>query len=103
MCKFWWPGCQKMANPIRYFRKERGWTLAQVAARLGTTPQTVSRLETEMMTVSTDWLQRFAAAFGVHMADLLEPPEGREIPFLGLLSGDGVVTSGRGERRSIGF
>lgn len=81
-----------MRNRIRHYRKRRGLTLAQVAAQLGTTPQTVSRLETEAMTLSMEWLRRFADIFDVHVADLLEAPEEREIPSFGAVTGDGSVT-----------
>ena len=81
-----------MRNRIRHYRKRRGLTLAQVADLLGTTPQTVSRLETEAMTLSMDWLRRFADIFDVHVADLLESPEEREIPSFGAITDDGRVT-----------
>lgn len=79
-------------NRIRHYRKRRGLTLAQVAEQLGTTPQTVSRLETEAMTLSMEWLRRFADIFDVHVADLLETPEDREIPSFGAVGADGQVT-----------
>jgi transcriptional regulator with XRE-family HTH domain len=81
-----------VTNRIRHYRKRRGMTLAQVAGQLGTTPQTVSRLETEAMTLSMDWLRRFADIFDVHVADLLEAPGEREIPSFGAVTGDGQVT-----------
>lgn len=81
-----------MRNRIRHYRKRRGLTLAQVAEQLGTTPQTVSRLETEAMTLSMEWLRRFADIFDVHVADLLESPEEREIPSFGAVAADGQVT-----------
>ena len=52
-----------MKTRIREFRKERRWTLQDLARQVGTTAQTVQRLETANMTVSTDWLERFGEAF----------------------------------------
>ena len=80
-----------MQTRIRHYRKLRGLTLQQLADRVATTPQTVSRLETGNMTVSIDWLERFAQVFGVHVGDLIEGGGGREIPLLGTLSGDGAA------------
>ena len=76
---------------IRELRKTRGMTLQVLADLVGTTPQTVQRLETSNMTVSTDWLDKFAQAFGVEPADLLRPSKHREIPFLGGIGSDGVL------------
>lgn len=77
---------------LREYRKARGWTLAQVADAMGTTPQTVSRLETNVMTVSTDWLQRFADLFEVDVVDFFEPVNVDRPDFLGMVEAGGVVT-----------
>ena len=79
-----------MHNRIRQLRKQRGMTLASLAEAVGTTPQTVSRLETEVMTLSTDWLQRFAAVLNVHPADLLESPDRPSIDLVGTLGREGM-------------
>ena len=79
-----------METRIREYRKLRRMTLQELADRIGTTPQTVQRLETANMTVSTDWLERFASVFGVHPADLIRGGRAREIPMLGVL-GEGAV------------
>lgn len=60
-------------------------TLAQLASLVGTTAQTVQRLETENMTVSTEWLEKFSQAFSVTPADLLAQHASFEIPILGCL------------------
>lgn len=82
-----------MQTRIRHYRRLRGLTLQQLADRVATTPQTISRLETGSMTVSIDWLERFAAVFDVHVADLIHGGGGREIDLLGTLAGDGAVLS----------
>ncbi len=77
---------------LRELRKASGWTLAHVAEALGTTPQTISRLETNVMTVSTDWLQKFAGLFGVSVADLIaETPSGIEV--IGHADAGGLITA----------
>lgn len=90
-----------MRNQIRRFRKEKGLTLAQVADRLGTTPQTVSRLETEVMTLTMDWLQRFADLFEIHPADLLDVPDARNLTHLGSLDSTGRLSASGLERFNL--
>jgi len=81
-----------MKNRIRHYRRQRHMTLKALAESVGTTPQTVSRLETEVMTLSADWLERLGSALGVHASELLDAPEKPEIPMLGLLGVDGALT-----------
>ena len=71
----------------------RGWTQGELATRLGTTAATISRLETADMSVSVDWLQKFADAFHIHPTDLLEAPDGRQIPMLGDMSAKGLQST----------
>jgi transcriptional regulator with XRE-family HTH domain len=54
-------------NRIRDIRKQKGMTLAEVAAacRPATTAQTIGRLETGMRNLSLVWMNRIAAALGV--------------------------------------
>lgn len=56
-----------MINRIRDIRKEKGLTLADVAAACSppTTAQTIGRLETGMRNLSLIWMNRIAAALGV--------------------------------------
>ncbi|AZI37143.1 putative Xre family transcriptional regulator [Caenibius tardaugens NBRC 16725] len=56
-----------MINRIRDIRKEKGMTLADVAAACApaTTAQTIGRLETGMRNLSLGWMNRIAAALGV--------------------------------------
>lgn len=85
-----------MNTRIRELRKRGGLTLQQLADLVGTTAQTVQRLETANMTVSTDWLERFADAFGVHAADLIAGGPNRSIQWLGSLNGEGDLASAGG-------
>jgi len=54
-------------NRIRDIRKQKGMTLAEVAAACSpaTTAQTIGRLETGMRNLSLVWMNRIAAALGV--------------------------------------
>jgi len=56
-----------MINRIRDVRRQKGWTLADVATRCTppTTAQTVGRLETGMRQLSLTWMNRIAAALEV--------------------------------------
>lgn len=56
-----------MINRIRDIRREKGLTLADVAARCvpPTTAQTIGRLETGMRQLSLTWMNRIAAALDV--------------------------------------
>jgi transcriptional regulator with XRE-family HTH domain len=62
---------------IRELRKLSGLTLKDLADAIGTTPQTVQRLETGSMTVSTDWLFRFAQVLRVQPSELISDPNAR--------------------------
>ena len=66
-----------MTTRIREIRRRRGLTLQALAEKVGTTPQTIQRLETNNMTVSVDWLLRIADALNLSAADLLEAPHQR--------------------------
>lgn len=72
-----------MLTRIRELRKKHGLTQVELAQKIGTTAQTVQRLETANMTVSTDWLEKFAKVFDVRPADLLQREEEGRITFLG--------------------
>ena len=63
-----------MINRIRDVRRQKGVTLAEVAAACDppTTAQTVGRLETGMRNLSLDWMNRIAAALGVEPQMLLK-------------------------------
>ena len=62
-----------MINRVRDIRKQKGMTLADVAARCTppTTAQTIGRLETGMRNLSLVWMNRIAAALGVESELLL--------------------------------
>src|SRR5690606_146714 len=60
-------GTRTVINRIRDIRRQKGMTLAEVAAACDppTTAQTIGRLETGMRNLSLAWMNRIAAALGV--------------------------------------
>ena len=83
-----------MSTRIRAIRKLRRLTLQQLADQIGTTPQTIQRLETGNMTVSVAWLERIGNALSLPAASLLENNPGVMVRFVGELESDGVVNAG---------
>lgn len=84
-------------NRIREMRKRRGLTLQQVANAIRpepTTPQTIGRLENGVRMVSIDWLAKIAEVLDCHVADLIEAPEGQDVPLIGAALPDGHVHAG---------
>lgn len=65
---------------IREVRKARGYTLKALAEAIGTTPQTIQRLETATMNVSMAWLTRIGAEFGLKPYELLPHPDSDATP-----------------------
>lgn len=70
-----------MINRIRDIRRQKGMTLADVAARCTppTTAQTIGRLETGMRNLSLVWMNRIGAALDVD-PELLVRSEEEEAP-----------------------
>ncbi|WP_324260935.1 helix-turn-helix transcriptional regulator [Altererythrobacter sp. H2] len=62
-----------MINRIRDIRRQKGLTLADLAAACDppTTAQTIGRLETGMRNLSTKWMDRIAAAMDVDPESLV--------------------------------
>jgi transcriptional regulator with XRE-family HTH domain len=78
-----------MNTRVREIRSARGLTLAELAKAVGTTPQTIQRLETGRLTMSLDWLTRIANALGLQPSDLLPA----RVRYLGDLTADGTILS----------
>ena len=90
-----------MKNLIRQVRLLRGLTQSELAAKVGTTAATVSRLEKDEMTLSTEWLDRFAHALGVHPSELIELRERPAIQMLGKAGRNGRVSGGADDHVTI--
>ena len=65
------PDVSGVKNRIAILRKERGLTLAAVAAAAGTTKAQIQKLERGERRLSLDWMERVAGAMGVKITDLL--------------------------------
>lgn len=63
-----------MQNLIRHYRKQRGLSLSALGAAIGLTAQSISRIETGKMRLSTDWMEQIARALRVRPVDLLDTP-----------------------------
>lgn len=81
-----------MDNRIRELRKKKGWTIKELAARVGTSEATVSRLETHQIAMSVDWLERFAEALHIAPSDLLTRPDPGGVEFIGVIGKFGRLT-----------
>lgn len=81
-----------MQNLIRHYRKQRGLSLSALGAAIGLTAQSVSRIETGKMRLSTDWMEHIARALRVRPVDLLDTPS-NSAELVGT-----VLASGRIER-----
>lgn len=82
-----------MKTRIRDYRKLRRWTQLDLANLIGTTAATVSRLETADISVSMEWLQRFADAFGVAVSALVDDAQiAARIPCVGTLNRSGTIS-----------
>ena len=81
-----------MINRIRDIRKQKGWTLAEVAAACNppTTAQTIGRLETGMRNLSLTWMNRIAAALGVDPEMLVRGDESPQPQVIARLTESGA-------------
>ena len=62
-----------MTNRIRVLRAERGWSQAELAARLGVSRQTVNAIEAGRYDPSLPLAFRIAATFGATIEEIFEP------------------------------
>ena len=81
-----------MINRIRDIRRQKGFTLADVAARSDppTTAQTIGRLETGMRSLSLVWMNRIAAALAVDPQVLVKPDQSVQPSFVARLTASGA-------------
>lgn len=81
-----------MINRIRDIRKQRGMTLADLAAACDppTTAQTIGRLETGMRSLSLRWMGRIAAALEVEPQALMRKDDAPATQVVARLTGAGA-------------
>ena len=80
-----------MINRIRAIRKQKGWTLADLAEACDppTTAQTIGRLETGMRNLSLKWMERIASALKVDPELLVRSEEAAPAQVVATLSDTG--------------
>lgn len=64
---------ERIAANLRRMRKDRGWTQADAAQRLGMKPQQFHQLESRGNNTTLVTLARIADAFGADISELLAP------------------------------
>jgi transcriptional regulator with XRE-family HTH domain len=81
-----------MINRIRAIRKQKGMTLAEVAAACApaTTAQTIGRLETGMRNLSLVWMNRIGAALNVDPETLVKGEDASTPQVIARLSESGA-------------
>lgn len=81
-----------MINRIRDIRRQKGMTLADLAAACEppTTAQTIGRLETGMRNLSIKWMDRIAGALGVDPESLVRSDNSRQPQVVAVLAGNGA-------------
>jgi repressor LexA len=78
-----------MENNIRRLRKERGWTMQDLADRVEGQPHftTIAKLERNIRGLKGDWIHKIAKALGVAPEDIItthaQGPRPRMVPLLG--------------------
>ena len=67
------PAAVPVRNRLRVLRAERGWSQAELAARLGVSRQTVNAIETEKYDPSLPLAFRIAEVFAGRIEDVFTP------------------------------
>jgi len=80
-----------MINRIRDIRRQKGWTLADLAeaCRPPTTAQTIGRLETGTRNLSLKWMERIGAALGVEPETLVRSEDAPRTAIVATLDANG--------------
>lgn len=64
-----------LARRLQKERDQRGWSLADLAARSDVSKATLSKIEREEVSPTASVLSRIATAFGITLAELLTPEQ----------------------------
>lgn len=80
---------EAIPNRVRALRAEKGWSLAELAERTGTTASQIMKLEKSQRRLDFDWVRRLAAAFEMSETELIGgTPSAANNPFLIPLIGE---------------
>lgn len=71
---------ENLPNRIREWRQRREYTLAELAAEIGTTQTHLSRLELGDRPLTIEWMERIARKLDVHVGDLLRREHNPGLP-----------------------
>lgn len=85
------PSPATLTTRIREIRKRRRLTLQALADRVGTTAQTIQRLETDNMMVSIDWLRRIGVALDLAPGELVTADRLATLVCIGEADAEGAV------------
>lgn len=66
---------ERLANSLRAERDSRGWTQADLAARVGVSRKTINTIENEIFVPSTLTALKIAQALGTRIEDLFRITE----------------------------
>ena len=80
-----------MINRIRDIRRQKGWTLADLAAACDppTSAQTIGRLETGTRNLSLKWMERIGTALGIDPEQLVRSEQAGRTAIVATLDDDG--------------
>jgi len=84
---------RRMQNNLSALRKKRGWSQDELAERMGTTRNQLSKLEGGARRLSDVWITRAANALGVDAGQLVTTASD-EVPVVGDVGAGGQVTYG---------
>ena len=70
------------ANHIRELRDQRGWSLRELADRMGIHYTTVAKIERSQRRLTHEWATKFAEAFGVKIFQVASDYEGASFPLV---------------------
>lgn len=82
---------ESIPNRVRALRAEKGWSLAEMADRAGTTASQIMKLEKSHRRLDFEWVERLAKAFGISEMALISEdytPAAWPNPFLIPLIGE---------------
>jgi transcriptional regulator with XRE-family HTH domain len=71
---------------VRRLRKEKGWTLTEVAVSSGLAPSTISKVERGQMSLTYDRLVLLARGLEVHLTELFDAQQQTKEPAAGNIS-----------------
>mgnify|MGYP000386153325 FL=1 len=81
-----------MISRIRDIRRQKGWTLADLAEACDppTTAQTIGRLETGTRNLSLKWMERIGSALGVDPETLVRSDKAEPVAVVAVLGDNGA-------------